>query len=118
MLEPGASIWVNLPGNGYAGVGKVVDGVVPIDEFVVDDGSGGKVPITSLPIQAANLTTVAKDPEKAEHMVRVEWLKTVPENEAVKEKGFFGNQNSAAKPRAKRWLHTVERLKKRFEISD
>lgn len=118
MLEPGARIWVNLPGSGYAGVGKVVDGVVPIDEFVVDDGSGGKVPITSLPIHAANLTTVAKDPEKAEHVVRVEWLKTVSENEAVKEKGFFGNQTSAAKPRAKRWLHTVERLKKRFEIAE
>jgi len=50
--------------------------------------------------------------------VRVEWLKTVSVSEAIREKGFFGNQNSAAKPRAKRWLHTIERLKKRFEISD
>ena len=44
-----------------------------------------------------------------------QWLS---ESEAIKEKGFFGNQNSAAKPRAKRWLHTVERLKKRFEIAE
>ena len=33
-------------------------------------------------------------------MVRVEWVKTVPLDEAVKEKGFFGNQNSAARPNA------------------
>jgi len=43
---------------------------------------------------------------------------TLPKNEAVKEKGFLGNQNSAAKPRAKRWLHTVQRLKKRFKIGE
>jgi len=119
MLEKGARIWVNMPGGiGYVGVGEVVDEVVPIDEFSVDDDGGTRVPITSLPIEAAKLNTVAENPEKAEHMVRVRWIKTVPASEAVREKGFFGNQNSAAKPRAKRWLHTVERLKKRFEIDD
>lgn len=119
MLEKGARIWVNMPGGiGYVGVGRVVEEVVPIDEFMVDDGDGRRVPITSLPVKAANLCTNAKDPDKAEHMVRVEWLKTVPVSEAVKEKGFFGNQNSAAKPRAKKWAHTVERLKIRFGISD
>jgi len=46
------------------------------------------------------------------------WLKKVPLAEAVREKGFFGNQNSAAKPRAKSWPHTVERLKQRFGIVD
>ena len=34
----------------------------------------------------------------------------------AEEKGFFGNQNSAAKPRAKKWHHTVARLKQRFGI--
>lgn len=61
---------------------------------------------------------MAKDPEKAEHMVRVEWIKTVPLKDAVKEKGFFGNQNSAAKPRAKKWAFTVERLKLRFGVGN
>jgi hypothetical protein len=58
----------------------------------------------------------ADDPEKAEYLVRVKWLKTVPINQAIKEKGFFGNQNSVARPIAARWEHTVERLKKRFDF--
>jgi len=77
-----------------------------------------QVPITSLPIKASQLTTLAQDAEKAEYMVRVEWIKAVPASEAIREKGFFGNQNSAAKPRVKKWLHTVERLKTRFGIPD
>jgi len=59
----------------------------------------------------------AKDnPDKAEYLVRVKWIKTVPENEAVKEKGFFGNQNTVARPRTPKWDHTVERLKIKFGI--
>ena len=61
------------------------------------------------------------DPEledKAEYVVRVNWNKTVPLDQAVREKGFFGNQNTVAKPRAKKWVHTVERLKKRFGVDE
>jgi hypothetical protein len=119
MLEPGARIWVNTPGGvGYVGVGRVVEGAVPIDDFQVEEGEGKRVPITTLPLKAANLRTLAQDGDKAEHMVRVEWFKTVPVSEAVREKGLFGNQNSAAKPRTKKWVHTVERLKSRFGVSD
>ena len=56
------------------------------------------------------------DPEKAEKLVRVEWLKTVSSDHAIKEKGFFGNQNTVARPIAQKWNHTIERLKRRFEI--
>jgi hypothetical protein len=118
VLEPGGRVWVNVPGSGYVGVGVVEEKEVPIDEFRVDDGKGKRVPITSLPLKAANHKTMAQDPEKAEHFVRVRWLKTVPLSEAVKEKGFFGNQNSAAQPRAKRWQHTIDRLKQRFGVPD
>jgi hypothetical protein len=116
MLVKGARIWVNTPAKGYVGVGKVVDEVVPIDDFMVTDESGNQVPLVSLPVKAAQHTRLAQDPEKAEHVVRVKWIKTVPASEAIREKGFFGNQNSAAKPRVKKWLHTVERLKVRFGI--
>lgn len=119
LLEPGGRVWVNIPGGvGYVGVGIVKESVVPIDEFLVDDVNGKKVPITTLPVRAAKHTTMAQDPEKAEHLVRVEWIKTVPLKDAVKEKGFFGNQNSAAKPRAKNWAFTVDRLKQRFGVGD
>lgn len=117
MLVKGARIWVNIPGIGYVGVGQVVDEVVPIDDFTVTDDSGKQVSLVSLPVKAARHTRLAQDAEKAEHVVRVQWIKTVPVSEAVREKGFFGNQNSAAKPRVKKWLHTVDRLKVRFGIT-
>lgn len=60
----------------------------------------------------------SEDPEKAEHLVRVEWIKTVNRSEAIWEKGFFGNQNSAAKPRSKKWPHTVARLKTRLGVTE
>jgi hypothetical protein len=119
LLEPGGRVWVNIPGGvGYVGVGVVSEPVVPIDDFTVDSTNGVKAPITTLPLKAAKHITAAQDPERAEYMVRVEWIKTVPVTEAVREKGFFGNQNSAAKPRAKSWAHTVERLKQHFGVSD
>ncbi|MCK4873612.1 MAG: DUF91 domain-containing protein [Phycisphaerales bacterium] len=118
LLEPGGRVWVNIPGGvGYVGVGVVKDEAVPIDEFRVEDGNGKMVPITSLPLKAARHRTQAEDVDKAEHFVRVEWVHTVPLAEAIREKGFFGNQNSAARPRAKKWHHTVERLKQRFDIA-
>jgi len=117
MLEPESRIWVNIPGHGYVGVGEVVEGPVVANEFLVHDEAGNEVPITHAQL-AGNLSQPGdNDPGTGEYLVRVKWLKTVPFSEAIREKGFFGNQNSAAKPRAKRWLHTVERLKKRFEIS-
>ncbi len=114
LLEPGGRIWVNMPG----GIGYVVEPAVPIDVFQVEDGKGGHVPITSLPLKAASLVTEAQDPEKAEHVVRVEWIKTVPATEAVPPKGLFGNQNSAARPTSTKWAQTVERLKAAFGVSD
>lgn len=117
-LEPGGRVWVNIPRTGYVGVGRVVDSVVPIDQFTVDDGHGNRVPIASLPLKAAKHATTATNPDKAEHFVRVDWLKSVPVSQAVKEKGFFGNQNSAATPRDRKWIHTVERLKQRFGVSE
>ena len=116
MLHEGARIWVNIPGAGYVGVGRVLEEAVPADEFMVDDGDGNSVHITDLAHKVA--TAASKPPEKVELLVRVEWIKTVPASEAFREKGFFGNQNSAAKPRAKKWQHTVERLRTRFGVTD
>ncbi len=119
ILEPGARIWVNVPGTGYVGVGIVEEAAVPIDQFRVAGPDGTKVPIISQPLKANyQREDATQDPTKTEHVVRVKWLQTVPLTDAFREKGFFGNQNSAAKPRAKSWQHTVERLKQRFDISD
>ena len=116
LLEPGNRIWVNIPGVGYAGVGKVVEARVPVEEFLVDDGKGNPIPLCKLNVKAATMPKASKDAEKAEYLVRVKWIKTVSENEAIKEKGFFGNQNTVARPRTPKWDHTIERLKQRFGV--
>ncbi len=74
------------------------------------------IPITKVSEPAASLRTAADDPETADYLVRVKWLKTVDLSDAVHETGFFGNQNSVARPRSPKWERTVARLKKRFGV--
>ena len=103
MLSPGNRVWVNIPRTGYVGVGIVRESVVPIDEFYVDGGDGKMVPITSLPIKAARNATFAEKPDIAEYFVRVEWIKTVPVEQAVKERGCSAS-NTVARPRDMKWV--------------
>lgn len=114
MLKPGDRIWVNIPppGKGYVGVGEVTASAVPFDRFLVAQRDGHSVPITQLPVKAANMF----DAQHGEHLVGVRWIKTVPANGARRERGFFGNQNTVARPRDPKWNYTVERLKKHFEL--
>jgi len=117
LLSPGDSIWVNIPGTGYVGVGTVTLARTPIDKFMVRSSEGGEVPITSLGLQISNRTHFSVDPESAEYLVGVNWRKWVTIEKAVKERGFFGNQNTVARPKSQKWRHTVERLKERFGLS-
>jgi hypothetical protein len=116
QLELGSRLWANIPGQGYVGVGIVTGSIVKVDMFQAKDEDGTEVTITELPVDAPEMFTHKDDPEKAEYLVPVKWKKTVSIEEAVKETGFFGNQNSVCKPRSKKWQHTVERLKKRFGV--
>ena len=115
QLEPSKRLWVNVPGRGYVGVGTVTDKTQPITEFRLNDGTGKAIPIKEV---VPDTPSAEKPEEKLEYYVAVEWIKTVPVERAIKEKGFFGNQNSVAKPKSKKWAYTIERLKKRFDVSD
>jgi hypothetical protein len=53
-----------------------------------------------------------------EWFVPVRWICTVDENQAIRENGLFGNQNSVAKPTAESWPRTVDRLKQAFGVAD
>lgn len=117
LLSEGGRIWVNIPGSGYVGVGIVKAEVVPIEEFNVVQPSGS-TPIVDLGASISNLPRSTDDPEAAEYVVAIDWLHTVDVEWAVKEKGFFGNQNSVARPRTDKWNHTVERLKKKFGLQE
>jgi len=113
LLSPGDRVWVKDPGVGYLGVGRVVDPVVSVKAFRVKTASG-ELPALEVLSTAARLHGHSDDPDKAEHFVRVEWLDTVPETNAVSEVGLFGNQNTVCQPTTPKWRHTVERLKQHF----
>ena len=114
MLEEGDRIWVNIPRAGYVGVGVVEGRSLPYEEFKVNAGG------TILPISEARLqgTYLPSGADEGAYFVPIKWLATVPEKEAIKEIGFFGNQNTVAKPKSEKWEHTVKVLKKKFAIEN
>lgn len=109
LLGPGDRIWVNVPSRGYVGVGRVVGRVQPITEFKVR----GK-PVRELAHRSKFGGHFDDDPDHCEHFVAVEWIETVPLDQAVKEIGMFGNQNTVCKPTTPKWRFTVERLRHHF----
>lgn len=114
-LEPGSRVWVNIPKTGYVGVGTVTESVVRADQsaFTVD---GKETPFYQLDLEADYHRDNMTDDDTAEYIVKVTWDKAVDRADAVKEIGFFGNQNSVCKPKTLRWEHTVNRLKDMWKI--
>lgn len=117
LLEPGRRVWVNRPGKGYVGVGIVRSGPIEASEFEVTTKTGNRKYL-EVGMVRPEMREAALDPERSDRFVRIEWLATVDEAKAVREPGFFGNQNSAAQPRAASWPQTVARLKIAFGIED
>lgn len=115
QLSLGDRISVNVPARGYVGVGLVTAESTPISEFKLVGVDGQERPVKDVVVA----TPPADKPQnEQEYFVKVDWIETVTLDQAIKEKGFFGNQNSVAKPKARKWIHTIERLKKRFLIED
>ncbi|MBW8310759.1 MAG: hypothetical protein K0M64_01880 [Rhizobium sp.] len=115
LLETGRRVWVNRPGLGYVGVGIIEGPPTPARDFMVDTPQGPQryVDVGNPPPELlANLD----DPGKSEQFVKVRWLATVAEDKAMRQPGFFGNQNSAAKPRAANWIATVAALQTAFNL--
>ena len=57
--------------------------------------------------------------DKAEYVVKIKWIYAEPDDkDAIKEPGFFGNQNSACKPTTPKWDFTVKRLKSIWHINE
>lgn len=114
QLFPGARVFVHIPKRGYVGVGRVTQTSQRVVDFKVDV-VGRTVPILEAPLEATQLGKHSDDPEKSEYLVRIDWIKTLPREEAVWEKGMFANQNSAAKMRNQ---FTLERLTEIFALDD
>ena len=116
QLKIGDRVWVNAPHVGYVGVGKVTDTARKADEVFFNFDSK-ELNIYDLPNNANYHKQFVDEEDKAEYIVKVEWIKTVLLNKAVSEVGFFGNQNTVCKPTANKWNHTVERLKNIWKIN-
>ena len=114
LLSPGDRVWVNIPHTGYVGVGTVTESVQQAKDAVFNV-KGERVKMADLSLRGSYLYS-ADDPENAEYIVKVQWTKTVQASDAVKELGFFGNQNSVCRPLTEKWNYTVERLKKLWGI--
>lgn len=114
LLSPGSRVWVNVPGKGYVGVGIVEGPAVPISSFRVQ----GHL-FLSLPRSGHYDVAAGADGSASTEMaVPIRWIHTVPLNEAVKEKGFYGNQWTVVQSTQPKWQHTVDRLKSRWSIED
>ncbi|WP_447753532.1 nuclease [Pseudomonas nicosulfuronedens] len=116
VLAPGNRVWVNVPRAGYVGVGRVIGHATPAADF--------RLPYQSQEVPALELLTTANyhrefvdDPQRSEYFVPVEWLESVPLEQAIKEVGLFGNQNTVCRPTTPKWRWTIERLKERFGVN-
>jgi hypothetical protein len=112
LLSPGDRVWVNIPHTGYVGVGIVKETARMAKDVSFEDGKT----IYELSDRAHYHKEHIDDEDNAEYVVLVDWLHTVGKDEAVKEIGFFGNQNVVARPKTVRWTHTVDRLRELWGI--
>lgn len=112
MLFPGARVFVYIPRTGYIAVGRVLETAQRINDFTVDV-DGQQVPILDAPLKAPGMGLGADDEEQSEYVARVEWLKTLPKEKAIREKGMFANQNTVVRLRDP---FTLERLVEAFAL--
>ena len=117
LLSPGDRIWVNVPQQGYVGVGRVLGTSTPAKDFTVMI-DGEERPILEVATRANYHAEFADDLELCDYFVPVQWLQSVPISQAVREVGMFGNQNTVCRPTTPKWRWTIERLKQHFPHFD
>lgn len=108
-LSTGDEIFAYFKGKGYVGYGLVTLESEPIKNVSID----GK-PLLELPLNAPRAAENADDLKNSEWVVRVDWKKTFPAQEAQTFKGVFANQNIVCKLRDP---DTVTFLRQRFGLS-
>lgn len=97
-VRRGDQIFVNYCGSGYVGVGIVEKTVVPVKDFFIET-NGEKVPIWQVALKSNNVDHDFDDLDLCEYFVKVKWLKTLPKNEAYREKGMFAIQHTCCRLR-------------------
>jgi hypothetical protein len=113
-LFPGARVFVNIPQRGYVGVGIVKEQKKTVRDFTVNVDDK-EIPILKAPLAAKNMAKHLDDPDKISCLVRVEWIKTLPREQAHWEKGLFAVQHTACRLRNQ---FTIEKLTQHFGLED
>ena len=113
LLNVGDRVWVKATGSGFVGVGVVKGRSMAAANYSIPTPDGER-PALDVLTEATYHREFVDDPERSEYFVPVDWLHTVPLDQAVNEIGLFGNQNTVCKPTTPKWRSTVERLKERW----
>ena len=114
LLFPGARVFVNIPQNGYVGVGTVKEISRPVKDFLVEI-DGKQAQILDAPLTAKAMGKNADNLEICQYLVRVDWIKTVPREQAYWEKGLFAIQHTACRMRNQ---FTIDKLTEHFGLGD
>jgi Holliday junction resolvase-like predicted endonuclease len=115
LLEVDDILWVQSPKHGYIGVGKVVSTSQPYEDFIVQV-DGVETRLADCALKGNYSHPHSPDDDTREYFVGIKWLHVEALENAVKQVGFFGNQNSVCRPRAAKWAHTVNSLKSRWKV--
>lgn len=110
QLGVGDEVFVYDKGNGYIGYGVVTSEAQPASEFMTPAG-----PLFEQPLAEPRLKRIGEPAENAEHVVGVDWRKTVDQREAKRFKGIFANQNIVCKLRDEA---TVDFLMAEFGVQE
>ncbi len=97
-LDEGNPIYVHVTGAGYVGYGIVLAHAIPASEFKVDG-----IPLFELPT-AGNYKKNMEDPDRAEYVVPIRWVRTVSKDEAKKFHGYFASTHVVCKLRQRETL--------------
>lgn len=74
---------------------------------------GRQTPLLDAPLENRNIGNGADDEELSEYVVGVDWIKTLPKEQAIWQKGMFANQNTAVRLRDQ---STLDRLIEAFGL--
>lgn len=115
-LKINDKLFAYIPKKGYVGYGIVTDTAKQAKDIIFDI-NGESIDFSSF-ANCNNYLYSSDDPDLAEYVVKVKWINTVDEDNAIKEPGFFANQQSACKPTTPLWSSTVNRLKQIWKIQE
>ena len=117
-LPLGARVFTHIPKTGYVGVGTVSGEPQPFADALLDvDGETRRM--ADLPLKGtyrrAGDEVDGTDEDRREWIVPVTWERAVPRDRALWRPGFFANQNSACKLRAR---FTIEEVSRHFGLTE